>query len=91
MVCKRIICKGRVQGVFYRASTAQAAISLNLYGWVRNLPNGDVEVCVQGEESQVQKLIDWCWQGPELAHVTDVVVESQEIDTSLGSFEVRYG
>lgn len=86
----RAIVTGRVQGVWYRAHTRDKARELGLYGHVRNLPDGDVEIVVQGEESAVDALIDWSWQGPPMARVTGVRVEP--FDESVGStgFEVRY-
>ncbi|BCX87677.1 acylphosphatase [Methylomarinovum tepidoasis] len=64
---------GRVQGVFYRAHTVEAARRLGLTGWVRNLPDGRVEIVAEGEEKALQALLDWCRQGPPLARVTEVV------------------
>ncbi len=72
MVCKRCRIKGRVQGVWFRASTQQRATSLGLSGWVRNLPGGDVEAKVWGDGNAVAQLIEWLWQGPEQARVKDV-------------------
>ncbi len=75
---------GRVQGVFYRAHTEQVARQLGLTGWVRNLPDGRVEIVAEGEEEKLQKLLDWCWQGPPTAQVN--AVEMQEEPTT-GEFE----
>ena len=63
---------GRVQGVFYRASTRQRAHELGCRGYARNLPDGRVEVLAVGEPAAVQALIEWLRQGPPAAHVTDV-------------------
>ena len=63
---------GRVQGVWYRASTQNKAQQLGLSGWVRNLTDGRVELVAEGDEQHLQQLIDWCWQGPELAEVTEI-------------------
>lgn len=75
---------GRVQGVFYRAHTEQVARQLGLTGWVRNLPDGRVEIVAEGEEEKLQKLLDWCWQGPPAAQVN--AVEMQE-EPATGEFE----
>jgi len=66
---------GRVQGVYYRASTAEEAARLGLKGFARNLPDGRVEVLVCGPETAVQALIDWLWVGPSAARVTEVLTE----------------
>jgi acylphosphatase len=66
---------GRVQGVGYRAATCARARSLGLAGWVRNRPDGRVEIEAEGEPRQLQALRRWCEQGPELALVDAVAVE----------------
>ncbi len=66
---------GRVQGVFYRASTAEQATRLGLKGFARNLPDGRVEVLVCGPEEAVQALIEWLWVGPSAARVLEVQTE----------------
>jgi acylphosphatase len=63
---------GRVQGVFYRASTRQRAQELGCRGYARNLVDGRVEVLAIGEPAAVHALIEWLRQGPPAAHVTDV-------------------
>lgn len=76
MICRKFIVSGRVQGVWYRASTRQQAEQLGLSGHAVNLPDGRVEVIVCGSEAAVDALAAWLWRGPELASVTDVVSES---------------
>lgn len=71
----RIIVDGRVQGVFYRHSTRQTARSLEISGWVKNLPDGSVEILADGPEHAVKKLIEWCHKGPPNAVVNNVSVE----------------
>lgn len=72
------IVRGKVQGVFYRASTQRKACELNLTGWVRNLPDGRVELQAFGETEQLKQLYEWLWQGPPLAKI--ITVESKIID-----------
>lgn len=71
----RAIVSGRVQGVSYRASTADEARRLGLVGWVKNRPDGSVELEAEGPADAVTRLLAWCDHGPPAAHVTKVVVE----------------
>jgi len=64
--------RGLVQGVSFRWHTRRIAGSLGLTGWVRNLPDGSVEVMAEGEEDALQNFIAWCRKGPELARVESV-------------------
>ena len=75
-ICRRCVISGRVQGVWFRASTRQQAKQLGLSGYAHNLPNGQVEVLACGEEGALQTLQKWLWQGPEKAQVKDVYCES---------------
>lgn len=63
---------GRVQGVFYRASTREQALAFNITGYAKNLPDGSVEVLACGESSAVAALCKWLWQGPLHAEVESV-------------------
>ena len=74
-----LIISGKVQGVFYRASCQETAQRLGLTGWVRNLPDGSVEVLAQGEKEKIEKLIEWCRKGPDGAKVSGVEMEWQSI------------
>ena len=85
----RAIVSGRVQGVSYRASTVEAAEARNLTGWVRNLPDGRVELEAQGDTAQVDSLLDWCRQGPPAARVDGVDTEPREIVASETRFAIR--
>ena len=64
--------KGRVQGVWFRASTRDHAAKLGLCGWVCNEPDGHVLIHAEGDREALQKLIDWCHHGPPLAIVATV-------------------
>lgn len=70
--CRRCWVSGRVQGVFYRASTQRKAQELGVRGYARNLPDGRVEVLACGELAAVAALCEWLWQGPPRAEVTAV-------------------
>lgn len=75
-ICQRCRVTGRVQGIFYRATTREQAHHLNVTGYARNLSNGDVEVLACGEPDAVKALCDWLWQGPSHAEVMAVECES---------------
>jgi acylphosphatase len=80
---------GLVQGVSYRASAQDEARRLGVSGWVRNLPNGEVEAFAFGSTHQVDDFIAWCHRGPEEARVSGVVVREAEADPSISGFSVR--
>jgi acylphosphatase len=84
----RYLVEGKVQGVFYRASTADKARSLGLSGWVRNLPDGRVELVACGESAALDALADWLWEGPPAANVTAVTVATTD-QQPAGGFSVR--
>ena len=71
----RLTIKGKVQGVFYRATAKDVADLHGIKGWVKNLPDRNVEVRVTASEELLQKFIDWCKQGPPKARVDEVIVE----------------
>ncbi len=75
LVCARLSITGRVQGVWYRASTRQEALARGLVGTVRNRMDGSVMAIVQGPRQAVDELIAWCRQGPPQARVSSVEVE----------------
>jgi len=81
---------GRVQGVWFRANTQKTAQDLGLEGWVRNLPDGSVEIHVQGDDRSVNRLLSWCYQGPSGARVDKVDYSGSDVDASLKGFAVRY-
>ena len=88
VTCVRCLIAGRVQGVWFRASTKEKAMELGVCGWVRNLPDGRVEALLQGEAEAVEALKKWLWRGPTLAQVVDVQSEMVEIP-EIQIFEVR--
>jgi acylphosphatase len=86
----RAIVTGRVQGVWYRAHTQEKAQALGLTGYVRNLPDGTVEIVAQGTEERIEALLDWARVGPPRAAVGEIRVSPWAQDEELESFEVRY-
>jgi acylphosphatase len=79
---------GKVQGVFFRASTKEQADQLGVKGFVRNEPNGDVYIEVEGDEEKLELFLEWCKRGPNRAQVDGVKVEEAELKKFL-SFEVK--
>ncbi|MDB5099405.1 MAG: acyP [Cyanobacteria bacterium RYN_339] len=80
---------GRVQGVFYRASTEAVATPLHLTGWVRNLHDGRVEVVAEGPQEALDRLVQWCHRGPDAAQVAGVDVTWSDATGEFGGFEQR--
>lgn len=89
LIGKSITVKGKVQGVFYRASTLSTAQDLGLTGWVRNEANGDVKLEVYGPVEPVAELIVWCSNGPEFAKVENVNAKDIPYQ-ELKEFIIRY-
>ncbi len=81
----RLVIDGRVQGVFYRQSALEIAKSLGLAGWIKNNPDGSVEVEVVGPEDKVVGFLEWSKKGPPRARVDKVTVLNQEISDENGS------
>jgi acylphosphatase len=87
-VCVYCVVSGLVQGVWYRASTQEQAKKLNLTGWVRNLPDGRVEVMACGEKDKVLEMQEWRKEGPPRAKVSDVTYEEVDWKDDLHEFQV---
>jgi acylphosphatase len=85
-LCVRV--SGRVQGVAFRAYTQEEARSLALSGWVRNLADGRVEVLAEGPREALERLLEWCRQGPSHARVEGVEVEWEESRGGLRGFHI---
>jgi acylphosphatase len=82
-----LVIKGKVQGVFFRASTKDKANELGIKGWVKNMPDGNVEVLAAGNKDQLENFIEWCRRGPTQAIVSDVVVSDAE-ESFLNEFRI---
>lgn len=85
-----IVVKGRVQGVFYRATTVEVALKMGITGWVRNMGDGGVEIMAEGKRETLEKFIKWCRQGPPMARVTLVEVDWQPATGAFDNFETEY-
>jgi len=83
-----LFVRGRVQGVFFRASAQKTAEGLGLTGWVKNCGDGSVEIHAEGDKEKLEELIAWCRQGPPMASVSDVDLDWIE-PAGLTSFDIR--
>ena len=90
LISLRAIVYGRVQGVFFRAFVSRWATDLGLAGYVRNLSGGAVEVQVEGERKQLEKLISYLKAGPPAARVETVVTNWSEYTGNYTGFNVKY-
>lgn len=88
-VARRAHVSGRVQGVWFRAATAERAAALGVTGYARNLEDGRVEVLAVGEAGAVAELVAWLHQGPPAAHVVGVAVEPVEPVPDVSGFARR--
>jgi acylphosphatase len=84
--CIQCLISGRVQGVWYRASTQQQARALGITGFAHNLSDGRVEVLACGDEVALKALQDWLWQGPDHAAVSHVDCETAHPDPVPSTF-----
>jgi acylphosphatase len=85
-VRKNILVKGFVQGVSYRKQTQRVAKRLGVNGWVRNISNGSVEACLEGEEQAVDAVIAWCAFGPAKGKVDEVQILDSRYDGGYSDF-----
>lgn len=92
LVRARVIIEGHVQGVFFRMNTRAMARSNRVSGWIRNNPNGTLEALLEGKRISVDKVIEWCHQGPDGANVTMVSVtwETHPGHEWSNEFEIKY-
>jgi len=83
-----VFVSGRVQGVFYRATTREQAGNHGVGGWVKNLDDGRVEAVFEGPEDAVAAMVEWCHEGSDRARVEAVNVEYGEPE-GLDGFAIR--
>ncbi len=86
--CFHGVVHGRVQRVGFRVFTREAARRHSVTGWVRNLPNGCVEVHAEGDEIPLTELLTDLYCGPILSHVTDIELEWKRVDAEFESFDI---
>lgn len=88
-MAKKIVVQGKVQGVFFRKSTQKQAKTLNITGWVQNLPEGHVQIWAEGEEEALQKFTRWVNEGPPQARVSNIKEQDVE-DIGHPDFIIKY-
>jgi acylphosphatase len=86
----KLIIKGMVQGVNFRYYTQREAQKRNLTGWVRNLPDGSVAALFEGDENEVESMIQWCRSGPPSAQVTEMIVQPEDYRGEFESFSIQF-
>jgi acylphosphatase len=85
-----VLIKGRVQGVAFRWYTMKKAVDLDLYGYVRNLPDGEVEAEFEGYKKNILLMLDWCKTGPPSAHVEDIEIIEKKYSDRFKKFSIDY-
>ena len=85
---KEIIITGKVQGVFFRKYTCEAADAIGITGFVKNLPDQSVYILATGTNEQLQEFINWCWQGSPRSKVEKVEVKEMPLQ-QFNSFVVE--
>jgi len=84
-----LLISGRVQGVFFRASTKKTADRIGITGFVRNLADGRVEIIAEGDEQALQSFLQWCNRGPRAAHVENINLSTSSHQNEFDNFEIR--
>jgi acylphosphatase len=88
VIRRRVVAHGRVQGVFFRDTVRRMAEQRKVSGWVANRPDGTVEAVFEGEPDAVERLVQFCGEGPRGAEVTSVDVSDEAVE-KLSGFAVR--
>jgi acylphosphatase len=85
-----ILITGIVQGVYFRYNTMNKASEFGLKGWVRNLRDGRVETVAEGDESQLNRFVEWCGKGPAGSRVKKIDTQWEDWAGEFKTFEIRY-
>jgi acylphosphatase len=86
----KIKVEGRVQGVFFRQSTQEKARDLGIKGTVKNCDDDSVEVVATGMKEQLDRLVEWCWEGPPKAKVINVTTQELSLQQFYNFSIIRY-
>jgi acylphosphatase len=85
-----VFIRGKVQGVYFRQNTKIVSTRYGVMGWVRNLKDGRVEAVLEGDEMDINRVIEWCYAGPPKAAVDDVDVKYEKYTGEFREFKVSY-
>ena len=85
-----LLIKGRVQGVYFRQTMMENAQKNNVLGWVQNLPDNRVEAILEGDNSNVDAVIEWAHFGPAGAVVDELKISEEKYIGEFSDFEIRY-
>jgi acylphosphatase len=85
----RLRIRGRVQGVAFRAYAIEEALRRGVKGWVRNCPDGSVELVAEGNRREVDELLSWCRHGPPSARVDHIDIEAEDFKAEFRDFRVK--
>jgi len=83
-----LLISGKVQGVFYRMNAKNKADELGLVGWVKNAPDGKVEILAEGKEKGLKEFIKWCYNGSKGARIDEVEVEWGDCKNKFDKFRI---
>ena len=85
----RIKVVGLVQGVFFRANTQKTAKALELLGWIRNMPDGSVEIVAEGRKQALDELVSWCRKGPPSSRIDKVSADFKKAENEFTGFRIE--
>ena len=85
-----LLIRGRVQGVYFRQSMMETAEKNNVLGWVQNLSDNRVEAMLEGNDSNVDAVIEWAHFGPAGAVVDELKITEENYIGEFSDFEIRY-
>lgn len=85
-----LLIKGRVQGVYFRQTMMETAEKNNVLGWVQNLPDNRVEAILEGDNSNVDAVIEWAHFGPAGAVVDELKISEEKYTGEFSDFEIHY-
>lgn len=84
-----ILVSGRVQGVAFRYYARNIASQLGVSGWIKNLPDGKVELLVEGSKNSVEEMVEWCKRGSRMAEVEDIEVDWLPYSGKYNEFQLK--
>ncbi len=83
-----VFAEGMVQGVFFRENTKRKANKLGIFGWVKNLPDGRVEIVIEGKKQKIKEMIKWMKKGSGFAKVKKLDIELEKFNDEFQNFKI---